>query len=117
MASIRRGISTDPQLVANATAALYIMPATATRAVVTAVTMYANVATAGVELYIVPNGGSASTTNRTTLKSFSLNETFTAPELIGQSIETGGTIQGNDGGNGGTDVNFIITVTEFTGDS
>ena len=77
----------------------------------------ANASTTGVELYIVPSGGSASTTTRTTLKSFSANETYTAPELIGQSIETGGTIQGNDGGNGGTGVNFTLTVTEFTGDS
>lgn len=115
--AIKRGISTDPQLLPNATAALYTMPATANRAVVTAVTMYANVSTTAAELYIVPSGGSASTTTRTTLKNFAANETYTAPELIGQSIETGGTIQGNDGGNGGTDINFIITVTEFTGDS
>lgn len=115
--AVKRGISTDPQLVPNVTGTLYTMPTIANRAVITAVTMYANAATTGVELYIVPAGGSANTTTRQILRGFAVDETFTAPEIIGQSIETGGTIQGNDGGNGGTGVNFTLTVTEFTGDS
>lgn len=115
--AINRGISIDAQFVPNATGTLYTPPTGVTRAVVTSATMYANSTPSGVELFIVPSGGSASTTTQTTKKNFSLDETFTVPELIGQSIETGGTIRGNDGGGGGNNVNIILTVTEFTGDS
>ena len=115
--TIKRGVSIDAQLVANGTASLFTPGTGITRAVITAVTMHANAATAGVEVYIVPSGGSASTTNRTTDKDFAAKEIHLAPELVGQSIETGGSIQANDGGNGGTGVNFILTITEFSGDS
>jgi len=115
--TIKRGVSVDAQFVPNATGSLFAPATGITRAQITSVTMYANVATTNVELFILPSGGSASTTTRTTQKDFAANETYTAPELIGQSIETGGSLQGNDGGNGGTDVNIIITVTNFSGDS
>lgn len=115
--TIKRGVSTDAQFMPNTTGTLFTPGTGISRAVITSVTMFANIATTNVALFIVPSGGSSSNTTLTTLKGFALNETFTAPELIGQSIEAGGTLRGNDGGNGGTDVNIIITVTEFSGDS
>lgn len=117
MATIKRAISEDAQLVPNATGQLLTPAAGITRIEITAVTMYANAATAGVELYLLPSGGSASTTTRVFLESFGLNESKLISELIGQSVEFGGSIQGNDGGNGGTGVNIIFTYTTFSGDS
>jgi len=115
--TIKRGVSVDAQLVPNATGTLFTPGTGIKRAVITSATMYANVATLDVDLFIVPSGGSASTTTRITRKDFALDETFTVPELIGQSIETGGLLQGNDGASGGTQVNIVLTVTEFSGDS
>ncbi len=115
--TIRRGVSVDAQLLANATASLFTPDTGIKRAVITSATMYSNIAIEGVELFIVPSGGSASDTTQITQKDFSLDETFTVPELIGQSIETGGSIQGNDGANGGAAVNIVLTITEFSGDS
>ncbi len=115
--TIKRGVSVDAQFVPNTSGTLFTPGLGISRAVITSVIMYANAAVTGLELFIVPSGGSTTTTNRTILKSFSLDETYTAPELIGQSIEIGGTLRGNDGSGGGTDVNIILTVTEFSGDS
>ena len=115
--TIRRGVSVDAQLVPNATGSLYTPPTGVTRAIINSVAMYANAAVTDAQLFILPNGGSVSTTTRTTNKNFAANETYTAPELIGQSIEAGGSIQGNDGAGGGTVLNIIITLTEFSGDS
>lgn len=115
--TIKRGVPTPPILLPNATAAVYAVPTGVTRVVITSVSMYANVATTGVEMFIDPNGGTATITTQTLKKNFALDETFLAPELIGKALLAGGTIQANDGGNGGTDVNFILTVTEFSGDS
>lgn len=114
--SITRGVSVDGQLLPDTTGTLYSLPATRTRAVITAVSVHAN-AVSGVNLFVVPSGGSDDTTNQTTDKALAANETYTAPEIIGLGIETGGTIQGNDQGNGGAGANIILTVTEFDGDS
>ena len=115
--TIKRGVNVDGQFILNGNNSLFTPGTGITRAVVTAVNMYANVATTGVELYIIPNGGSPSASNRILKKTFSQDESYNAPELIGQSIEDGATITGNDGGNGGTDVNITLTVTTFSGDS
>ena len=115
--AIKSGVAIDQQLIANATASLFAPDSALKRVVITSVTMYANAATDGVELYIIPSAGSASTTTRVLKKDFAVNERFTVPDLIGRSIEVGDTLQGNDGGNGGTGVNIGLTVTEYSGDS
>jgi hypothetical protein len=118
--AIIRGISVDGQLIPNANGTLYSTVGagnSATRGVITSAVSYANTATSGVAIYVVPSGGSAGTSNQVASKDFALGEEYTWPELIGQSIESGGTLTGNDGANGGTGVNVILTVTEFTGDS
>ena len=115
--TIKRGVTVDAVFVPNATATVYQLPTGLNRAVVTGVNMFANVATTGVEMFVVPSGDSASTTTQLLKKNFAVDEAFLFPGLIGQAIEAGDVIQGNDGGNGGTDVNFKITVTEFSGDS
>ena len=115
--AIQRGIVVGAQFVPNANGTLLTPGVGITRIEITAVVMYANVATSGVELFFVPNAGSPSTTNQFLSKDFALDEEFLLPEAIGQAIATGGTLQGNDGGNGGTDVNIRFTITEFSGDS
>ena len=115
--AIIRGVSVDAQLLPNATGTLYTPPTGVTRAIITAANMYANAATTGTELYILPSGGSASDTTKVKHKDFAADEDDAAPQIVGQSIESGGELQGNDGGNGGTGVNITLTLTEFTGDS
>ena len=115
--AVKAGVSSDGVLVPNATGTVYSLGTGVTRAVVTSAVAYANSAVTAGEFYIVPNGGSASTSNRIVQKDFAANESYTLPELIGQSVESGGVIQANDGGGGGTILNFVITVTEFSGDS
>ena len=117
--AIIRGISVDGQLIPNANGTLYSNVASgnsATRGVITSATSYATSAET-VELFIVPSGGSPGNANQISSKTFAIDEEYTWPELIGQSVETGGTLTGNDSGGGGTGVNIILTVTEFTGDS
>jgi len=118
--AVIRGIEIEAQLIPNADGILYDPANTgngATRGVITAAVSYANAATTGVEVNLVKAGGSSSTTNQNIKKDFALDETFTWPSLIGQTVVKGGALRGNDGGNGGTGVNIRITVTEFTGDS
>lgn len=115
--TIKRGISIDAIFMPNATGVLYTPPTGVTRGIINSVTLHANASVTSAELFIVPSGGSASTTNRSTRKNFAADETYTAPELIGQSIEAGGSLQGNDGGGGGAVLNVVITVTQFDGDS
>ena len=115
--AIKRGVSTDGQFLPAATGTLYSLNANVTRAVITSVTMFATLATTNTKLYIVPNAASPTGANQTLDKNFAILETYTAPELIGQSIEFGGEIQGEDGIVSGAAVNIIITVTEFSGDS
>lgn len=115
--AIQRGIVVEAQFVPNANGALLTPGVGITRIEITAAVMYANVATTGVELYFVPNAGSPSTTNRFLLKNFALDEDFLVVGALGEAIAAGGTLQGNDGGNGGTDVNIRFTITEFSGDS
>lgn len=114
--TVRRGVSTAPALVPNGTAIMYAPPA-ATRAVITAITMHANAAATGVQLYILGNSGTASNTTLQVLKDFAAGETYSAPDIIGQAVQAGGSINANDGSGSGTEVNITITVTEFSGDS
>lgn len=115
--TIKSGVSIDAQHVPNASGVI-VSPATGvTRLTITSATFYANVAGASINLFIVPSGGSPGISNQVTSKAMSINETFTAPELIGQAIEAGGSLQANDGGVGGTDISAVFTVTEFSGDS
>jgi hypothetical protein len=115
--AVKAGVGVDALHVPNATGTLFTPGTGVTRAVITSAVFYANIAGSTLALFIVPSGGSPTIANQVTSKALALDETFTAPELIGQSIETGGTLQGNDGGVGGTDISVVLTVTEFTGDS
>ena len=114
--TIKRGLSTDAQLVATSAAAVHTQAAN-TRSVITAISMYANTAVTDAVVHLVPSGGSASDTNLVFQRDFALDETYTAPELIGQGIEAGGTLQAGDGSGSGTELNIIITRTDFSGTS
>lgn len=118
MAAVKRGLSVAAQFLPAATGSLYaLVTAGASRGVITSAVMTANAAVNGVELYLVEAGGSVVAKNRILKKNFFADEEYTVPELIGQAVTTTGSVQGNDGGNGGATVNIFITVTEFTGDS
>ena len=113
--TIKSGVSVDPVLVPSVVAAI-LTPPLNTRVTINSATFYANAA-ATLILHIVPSGGSASNTNKVLDKALALDESFTAPELIGQSIEVGGTLQASDDGGTGTAISSVITTTEFSGDS
>ena len=118
--AVLRGQAIDGQFIANANSVIYDTTSLgngATRGVITSATMYATSAVAGVSLYIVPSGGSPDGSNQILNKDFAVGEEYSVPELIGQSVISSSSLQGNDGGNGGANVNIVITVTEFTGDS
>jgi len=115
--TIKRGINQPPQFVPDTTGILYTVPTTATRAVITAVSMLANTAVTDVEIFLVPKGESPGSDNIFVDKNFALKEPFTAPQLIGQALKEGGTIRGNDGTGSGAQLNIAITVTEFEGQS
>ena len=115
--AINRGQTIDGALVPNATASIFSPPADATRVVINSAVFYANAAVTKLNVYIVPNGGSPTTSNRVISRALAADDSDLAAELIGQSIESGGSIQADDGGTGGTAVNFVGTYTEFTGDS
>jgi hypothetical protein len=52
----------------------------------------------GIDVHIVPSGGSASATNRIiSQKSLNANETYLCPELIGHTLEVGEFIQAKAG--------------------
>jgi len=114
--AIKSGIGIDAQSVPTANAAL-ITPASSTRMKITSATFFANTGAATLSLFIVPSGGSPGISNQTTAKTMAANETYIANELIGQTIEDGGTLQANDGAGVGTDISAIFTVTEYSGTS
>ena len=113
---IKSGIGIDAQHVPTANGAL-ISPTASTRLKITSATFFANTGAAVLNLFIVPNGGSPGISNQTTAKTMAANETYIASELIGQTIEDGGTLQANDGAGVGTDISAVFTVTEYSGTS
>ena len=113
---VKRGLTTAPQLVANATSIVFTQTAS-TRSVFSNITMYANAAVTGAELYLVPSGGTANTTTRLFKRDFAADETYTVPDAVGQGILAAGTLRANDGGGGGSLLNIIITRTEYDGES
>lgn len=113
---IKSGISVDGQLIPNATGSLGTVP-NGERRVINSAVAYANIAGSTLNLFIVPNGGSATDSNKVIQRSMALDESYIVSELIGQGIEAGGSLSGNDGGVGGTDVNITYTYTKFTGES
>ena len=115
--TIKRGIEEAGQFMPNANQSLLDPDASLTRVVITSVNMFANTATTNVELFIVPPSGSPAASNQILKRDFSLKESYSAPELIGKVILLGGSLTGNDGGNGGAKVNITITTTTFSGDS
>lgn len=112
--SVKAGVPIDGALLPAATAAIYTVAAALNRSVVTSGSFHAN-AGAQLQVFIVPSGGSASTSNQIIDRALGLDETYTAPELIGKSLETGDSIQANDGT--GTSINFVGSVTTFDGNS
>ncbi len=116
--AIRAGVNVDGVNVPNATGSIFTPAAGVTRSTVTAATF--NNTSGGnvtIQVWIVPNGGSADASNKIIDRQLSSNESYTAPELVGQSVEDGGSIQANDGGAGGNVVSYVSTVTQFTGSS
>lgn len=112
---IKTGVALDPQLIANATASLMLVPASERR-LITDAKAFAN-ANCTLVLFYFPSGGSASDTTQVITRPLVADEEYVITELIGQGVETGGDIQGNDGANGGAAVNIRITYTEYKGTS
>tara|TARA_R110000744_G_scaffold246942_1_gene363457 strand:- start:22957 stop:23304 length:348 start_codon:yes stop_codon:yes gene_type:complete len=114
--TIKSGIGIDAQYVPTANAAI-VTPTAGTRMKITSATFFANTGAATLNLFIVASGGSPSAINQTTVKAMVANETYVANELIGQTIEDGGTLQANDGAGAGSDIAALITVTQYSGTS
>jgi len=112
---IKTGIAVDPQLIANATASLMLVPA-AERRVITDAIAFAN-ANCTLVLFYLPSGGSASNTTEIITRALVADETYIISEIIGKGFETAGDLQGNDGASGGAAVNIQITYTEYKGAS
>lgn len=111
---IKSGVTVDGVLVPAANGAILTPGTGVTRAKVTAASFFCNTG-ATLQVYLIPSGGSASTTTQIIETVMVANTSYDALEIIGQSIESGGTLQANDGGTG-TTINFIATITEYTGD-
>ncbi len=116
--AIRAGVNVDGVNVPNATGSIYSPSGSVVRSNITAATFH-NTSGANITLqvWVVPNGGSPDSSNQVINRSIASAESYTAPELVGQSVESGGSIQANDGGAGGNVVSYVSTVTDFTGSS
>lgn len=114
--AVKSGVPVDAQLVPNVTGDLITLATGITRAVITSVNFFASTG-ATLNVFLVPSGGTAGSSNQQTSRAIALDESFTGPELIGKSIEAGGVLQANDGGAGGTNISAAFTITTFTGDS
>lgn len=113
--TIKSGVSVDAQFVPTATGTL-ITPATdVTRSRITAANFFCTTG-ATLQVFLVPNGGSAGNDNQVIETVMVAGSSFDALELIGQSIESGGVLQANDGAAGGAAINFTATITEYSGD-
>lgn len=114
--TIKSGISIDAQLVPTSSSAI-VTPPPGTRYLITAATFFTNTGSPTLSLFLVSSGGSPGVGNQTTSKAMVADETYIATELIGQTIENGGTLQANDGTGTGVEISAVITVTEFSGTS
>lgn len=112
--TIKSGVTVDGILVPAATGTIFAPTGDITRAKITAASFFCNTG-ATLQVFIVPDSGTAGTSNQIIETVMTANTSFDALELIGQSIETGGALQANDGGTG-TTINFVATVTEYSGD-
>ena len=112
--SVKAGVPIDGATLAAATAAIFTVATTLNRAVITSSSFHANVG-AQLQVFVVPSGGSPTTANQIIDRALSADETYTSPELVGKGLETGDTIQANDGVGGS--INFVGTVTTFDGNS
>ncbi len=116
--AIRSGVNVDGVTVPNATGSIFTPGAGVVRSNVTAATFHnSSGGNITLQVWLVPSGSIASNSNQIIDRQIASNESYTAPELVGQSVESGGSIQANDGGNGGTVVSYVSTVTDFTGSS
>jgi hypothetical protein len=105
-----QGVGVGTQFIPNANGVIYTPPTS--RAVITSASVNVLAPVTGVEFYLVPNGGVAQPSNLIFTKDYGVGFS-SVPELIGRSIESGGSITANDGGNGGAAINISLTVTQF----
>lgn len=112
--AIKSGVNVDGILVPAATGTILTPGTDVTRAKITAANFFCSTG-ATLQVFIVPSGGSAGDSNQVVETTLTANESYDALELIGQSIEAGGVLQANDGGTG-TTINFVATITEYSGD-
>lgn len=94
-------------------ATIYTVPSTLNRVKIDAIA-FTNHSASNVDLtvHIVPSGSSAATTNKiVSAKTIKAGASYLAPELIGQAVLTGGTIQAF--ASSASSVNCTITGTEY----
>ena len=113
---VKAGVSKDGVNVPSATGSILTPDTTSNRETITSAVFH-NSSGGAVTLmvWIVPDGGSPDSTNKVIERSIATNESYTAPEIAGQTIESGGSLQANDAD--GTALSFVATVTQFSGDS
>ena len=112
--SVKAGVAIDGVQLAAVTAAIFTTASGINRSVVTNGSFHAAVA-GQLQVFIVPSGGSPTVANQIIDSTLALDETYTAPELVGKSLETGDSIQANDVT--GSSINFVGAVTTFDGNS
>ncbi len=116
--AIKSGVNVDGVNVPNATGSIYAPPAAVNRSTITSAVFHnSSGGSLTLNVWLVPSGGSPDATNKVIQKAIAANESYTAPELIGQTVENGGSLQADDDGGGGTGLSYVSTVTEFTGSS
>lgn len=93
MAITRKRLVSGSQVATTSTT--YYTAAASTRAVIGAAAVCNTTGTADqITIYLVPSAGSADATNTLiSARTVAAGETYACPELIGQVIETGGTIR------------------------
>lgn len=101
-------------VVPTSTGALATIPTTVDRVQLSeALIVNTGTVTRTVDIYVLQSGGSVGVSTRVvSQKQISADESYLLLELIGMSIESGGSIQGTV--DAGSDVHFFATCTEFT---
>lgn len=114
--AVKAGVNKDGVNVPSATANILTPDTTSNRETITAAVFHnSSGGSVTLQVWIVPDGGSADSSNQVLNRAIASNASDTAPEIIGQTIESGGSLQASDGD--GTALSFVATVTQFTGDS
>ena len=114
--AVKTGISIDPVYIPNADGEILAVPTGVTRRVITAAAVQCN-AGCTVTIYRLNSGGTSTTLTRIYQKALSAGDSEPVINLIGQSLEVGGTLRADDGASGGTDVTIHFTVTDYNNNS